>query len=250
MGLIAQSQGDHGDACTLLGDGLAVSRAAGDRSTIAECLTDLGRLALGRGDDAAARAWLDEALGTSRQAGERRGVGGALEVLGQVAQRTGDVTEARRCWHDSLAMYEDLGDRLGIAAVQNFLGRLAYLAGDYTESTTAYRTSVSLTRSVGRMDWFGVSFDGIAGPAVAAGQFARALRLAGASAAHRERFPNVTVPYGLDEVARAVASAREALGPPAADACWEAGRAMTLEQAIAYALRDDADDWAARAQDR
>ena len=124
--------------------------------------------------------------------------------------------------------------------MQNFLGRLTYLEGDYTASAMAFRTSLSLGRSSGDKEGIFFSFDGLACLAVAQGQFARALKLAGASAAQRERFPLEIVRYDQDEVGRIVASAREALGQREADAAWQAGRAMPLDQAIELAMAEDA----------
>jgi hypothetical protein len=40
---------------------------------------------------------------------------------------------------------------------------------------------------------------------------------------------------------RAVAAARRHLGEAAAAAAWAAGQAMTLEQAVTYALEEDTD---------
>jgi hypothetical protein len=46
----------------------------------------------------------------------------------------------------------------------------------------------------------------------------------------------------VDEYERAVHGAREALGEAAFAAAWAEGRAMSLNQAIAYALADGSDD--------
>src|SRR5437667_74643 len=71
------------------------------------------------------------------------------------------------------------------------------------------------------------------------GQPVRALRLAGAGAAHR---PGINL-GGAEQawLDRMLAPARHALAETAQAAAWAAGQAMTLEQAVAYALSDEAD---------
>jgi hypothetical protein len=47
-------------------------------------------------------------------------------------------------------------------------------------------------------------------------------------------------PNAQEEHEKGVSAARSLLGAPAFSAAWEEGRAMTREQAIAYALEDEA----------
>jgi hypothetical protein len=66
----------------------------------------------------------------------------------------------------------------------------------------------------------------------------RALRLAAATAAHREalRVP----PFLQARLERKLESARTLLGPVSQAAAWEEGLAISLEHAIAYALKEPA----------
>jgi hypothetical protein len=78
---------------------------------------------------------------------------------------------------------------------------------------------------------------GLAGAAVLAADYQRAARLFGALAAIRE-LSGITEAAGsfraINETDEAVA--RAALDDDTFEAAWSEGRAMTLEQAIAYAL--------------
>src|SRR5436853_427788 len=74
--------------------------------------------------------------------------------------------------------------------------------------------------------------------AAAEHQPARAARLMGAAEALHEAL-HIPVPYcSRADHDRAVAAARAALGEEAFAAAWAEGRAMTLEQAIAFALQE------------
>jgi hypothetical protein len=72
---------------------------------------------------------------------------------------------------------------------------------------------------------------------VAQGQLEHATQLLGATAALFEIFnPRAMDPTDRADYERAVAAARAQLEAQVFDAAWAAGRAMTPEQAIAYAL--------------
>ena len=68
------------------------------------------------------------------------------------------------------------------------------------------------------------------------GRGAEGVRLFGAAAALREAIGAVFSRDERDECERTIAAAREALGEEAFEAAWAEGRAMTMEEAIAYAL--------------
>ncbi len=74
--------------------------------------------------------------------------------------------------------------------------------------------------------------------AVATGQSARAAQLGGAAEALREALGAALHPVLRPGHARAVQAVREALGEDACAAAWAEGQAMTLEQAVAYALEE------------
>ena len=77
---------------------------------------------------------------------------------------------------------------------------------------------------------------GLAGVAGALGQLQRASRLFGAVATHSERLQYRLDPADQIEFDRNVAAVRAQLTDDAFNAAWAEGRAMTLEQAIAFAL--------------
>ena len=113
-----------------------------------------------------------------------------------MARRRGEVAEAEALQREALALYQELGDQRGCA---RGLEELASTAG-------------------------------------VAGQGERAARLLGAAAAVRETIGAPQPPQEQTDVEQAVAAARAALGEEAWAAAYAAGRALSLEQAIAEAL--------------
>jgi hypothetical protein len=80
------------------------------------------------------------------------------------------------------------------------------------------------------------SLEALAGLAAMQGQPARALRLAGAAAALRDRIGEQPWPANQAALTRRLAAAREALSAEAQAATWADGQALTVEQAVAEAL--------------
>ena len=60
----------------------------------------------------------------------------------------------------------------------------------------------------------------------------------GAASALRESIGSPWSPAEQEEIDQQVAAVREALGEAAFAAAWDAGRAMTWEQAVEYALAE------------
>ena len=80
--------------------------------------------------------------------------------------------------------------------------------------------------------------ESLAETARAAGQGERAARLLGAATAVRERLGTPLTASSQTDVEQAVAAAQTALGEEAWAAAFAAGRALSLEQTIAEALKE------------
>ena len=85
-------------------------------------------------------------------------------------------------------------------------------------------------------DQIAASLEALAGLAAMQGQPGRALRLAGAAAALRDRIGAQPWPANQAALTRRLAAAREALSAQGQAAAWADGQALTVEQAIAEAL--------------
>jgi hypothetical protein len=217
---------------------LAHYRAAGDRWGIAQALTRLGYLAFLRGDADQCRAILTECLATARTVGDRQCIAIALEFLGEATSAESGA-EAGASLNESLRLYRELGDLAGGANVENMLGRLDCLNGRYASGREHYRASLRLTKDWAWMLRITGSLDGLAVVAAGQDQPERALRLATASTRLREEAGAERSPIEQAELDRALVSVREVLGQAAVAAAWAVGQAMTLDEAIAYALKEE-----------
>jgi predicted ATPase/DNA-binding XRE family transcriptional regulator len=217
---------------------LDLFRRLGDQWKMTEALTVLGRVALADGDRARARVYLEESLAIARKLGERHAIAFALEVLGEV-ETTENPAEARAYLEESLALNGEVGDHRGIASAQYYLGRLDYLDGHDTSASDHFRASLRVTKALPWTERIVQALDGLAAVAARQGNPERALRVARASAHLRDAAAIRARPSELSELQDALLPARRTLGVVACAAAEDEGQAMTLQQAVEYALEEN-----------
>ncbi|HLV79193.1 MAG TPA: tetratricopeptide repeat protein, partial [Chthonomonadaceae bacterium] len=275
-GILAEQQGDHTTARDFYAQSLEIERALGDHAGISVALNNLGNATYNLGDYEAARALYSESLDLRRQDGDRRSVANILNNLGLIAQNAGDDAAARRLYEESLALKREIGDRAGIAVALNNLGMLAYDRGEYVHAQALYEESLAISREQGHRraeaivlnnqasvarcqgeharawaiseqslaikrevgDRWGIAYslEAFAALAAALGQAERAAKLFGTAEALREALSAPLRPSEKGDHDRAVASAQARLPAETFAAAWTLGRALTLDQAIAFAL--------------
>jgi predicted ATPase/class 3 adenylate cyclase/DNA-binding XRE family transcriptional regulator len=278
LGAIARERGDGEAARALTEESLARQRALGDREGVAGTLLELGHAARARGDLVTARTLLDECVAIWRDVGDPAGVGRAAVALGHVARDQGDYAAARRRYEEGLRQFRALGHKPSSAAALNDLGLVAREQGDLAAARAFLEACLALRRELGApadlgyaehdlasvaerggetshasalyrasLQRFGRLEDArgvalclasLAGAAGAAGQWERAARLLSASDTLLRARGTPLPPIHRIGHARIAAAAHARLGEPAFAAAWAAGRAMTLEQAVAAALAD------------
>jgi predicted ATPase/DNA-binding SARP family transcriptional activator len=237
-GLLAWAQSDYARARSLLEESLAICREVGDRGIIAGLLYNLGLVAWGQGDYAGARSLHEECLAIKRKLGDQGELAYPLRSLGRVAQAQGDYARARSLLEESLAICRELQDRGGIAYSFNVLGSVALARGDNGAAQALFEESLAIFRELGDKGGIITDLEEMAEVAVAHAQAERAARLFGAAEGLRDALGAPLPRADRTEDGLSVAAVRAALGEEAFAAAWAAGRAMSLEQAIALALDD------------
>jgi predicted ATPase/DNA-binding SARP family transcriptional activator len=241
LGTVSREQGDYDAARMLYEQGLAIRRELGDKADIADSLNDLGLVAQSQGDYGTAKALYEQSLTMNRELGDKVGIAHSLYNLGNAANTQGDYEAARTLLQESLALYRETGHSFLIHAL-GALGHVERAVGDYAQATTLYQESLRLRQKQGDMVTTTCSLEDFAGLAGRQGQFERAVRLLGAAEALCASLGR-TLPIGLAaEYKRTVEAAHAALSEEAFAAIWEEGRSLTLEQAVAYALMEAANE--------
>jgi predicted ATPase/DNA-binding CsgD family transcriptional regulator len=235
-GRLALDQGDNAEAAVLLTESLALARRLGDQVSIADSLTQLGHVAAAGNDYPGARACHDEALAIRRAISDRRGTAISLSSLGVLARAQGDLVQARLLLEEALVLFRDVHDQFSIAATTGHLVDAAFDANDLSRARTLLVESLDALRALGAR--FGVArcLERWAALASAQGRLAPAIRLAGAASALRTARGEPLSSAESAQLERMLGPARSALPVDVARQEWALGRAMTMDEAIRFAL--------------
>jgi predicted ATPase/Tfp pilus assembly protein PilF len=277
-GVLALWHGDYSAARALLEEGLALGRAAAHDRSVARCLYDLGYVPLLEGDYAGARSLFDQSLTLYQKIGGGWGISVALMGLGIVEYSQGDYAGARTLLEQCLALQREIGDKAVYADALGLVGNVVYLQGDFAEARALHEESMvlrrelgvtnnihlglinlgnvtcsqgnyaearayfqqclALSRELGDKRSFANSLRGLGAVAACTGQPKRAAQLLGAAT---EQFSAIGGVIEADDRVlydQGIATARDQLGEAAFQRAWEEGRAMSMEEAIAYALEE------------
>jgi tetratricopeptide (TPR) repeat protein len=239
LGHVASNQGDYELACTLHQQSLARWRELADDRQIAAQLTNVGNTA---SDPATRRAAFEESLAIFRRLEHQQGIAGVLADLGDfrfVAEA--DSAAARQLHEESLRVAQASGNPRAIARSLASLGSVAYWEADYAKARSCYQERLAiysrLENRYGDLD----SLEWLACVAARQGDAKRAAQLFAVIESQRNAtgFGVSIHPISPAEHDRDVASVREALGEEKFAAAWAEGHALSLEDALAFALTGD-----------
>jgi len=236
---LAYRQGDRIRARERCEQGLAVSRQVGDCSGEACCLLWLGILALVEGDAERASPMLEDSLVMYRAIGDQWWTVEALSFLGSLAVMRSEYDRAAALHEESLAVARATRNLNNITTALRNLGHLALRLGDDREAAARFAESLALSRGTHIPGVITECLDGLARVASARGAYQRAALLFGTTEASLEALGGELALWSdVSERQRYLATARSGIGDEAFAAAFNEGRAMTLEQAIVYALTE------------
>ena len=236
LGVVAYLQGDYEAGRMLSGEGLTIACALGYKKGMANALINLGNVAYAQGDYEEGRVFGENSLVIWRELGDRGGAASCLNALGSGARKQGDYDGARVFYEESLALRRELKSENGIADCLNALGIVASLQGDYARAHVLHAESLTIAYALGYKSCLVGNLEGLALLAGKEAQENRSVRLWGAATTLREAIGASLSLADNERQEREMTTVREIVGEDTFALAWTEGRAMTLEQAIEYAL--------------
>ncbi|MBM3475858.1 MAG: adenylate/guanylate cyclase domain-containing protein [Armatimonadetes bacterium] len=283
---LAFGQGDGPGLAELAGECLTASRELGEQSGTARALTLLALEALDRGECERATGLAEESLALYRCTGHQRGTILALFALGGALMTQRRHAEAATALEEAVAPSRQVRDPARIASALKQLAEIRLAQGAPREAEAMLGESLSLARDLQASDLTAVALLNQAGVALSLRDYARArvlaqealttghaagakvlcaycletlgLALAGLKewgraarlwGAARSQRQALSLPPG-DRPDEVMPGARRAIGGKAFEAALVEGQAMTLDEAIRYALRDEDEALPARPEAR
>jgi predicted ATPase/DNA-binding SARP family transcriptional activator/DNA-binding CsgD family transcriptional regulator/Tfp pilus assembly protein PilF len=241
LGLVAREREDYGRATRLFEESLALSREMSDTYWHAASLSDLAIVSHGRRDFKRATLLYEESIDLFREQGNKQGLSACLNNLGLLAYSQGELERAAQLMEEGVALDRELGTRQGVALGHCNLGWIALLREDLGRAADHYRESLSLSWDTGLTPLVQSVLEGFACVAGVRGQTERGVRLWGAAQSLHE---TKGIPRDDDFLAEAdvrISAVRSSMGEEAWEEAWRKGRAMTLGEAVSYALEEEAE---------
>lgn len=213
-------------------------RSVGDQYSIARVSLDLSLVDFLEGDLSKAQQGVEQNLMFHRRVKNQKGICIALTLLGEIARTEERYDLARDFYAEALEIAHDLGMKSALVDLLLNFGFVALHDGDLDSARTHFAADLSLAQESGREDQLAFVLMGFGDLAAVEGNAPRAVRLF-AAASTIEFDKRAITPADEAEQAHYLSLARTQLDETNFAIAWEEGHAMTLEQAIKYALNED-----------
>jgi predicted ATPase len=237
VGSVVLAQGETERAAKLYEEALAFGQDMGDQNAIAGRRYDLARVAWSQGNyEQSARLYEETLAYLRRELNNKGAIAGTLFELGEVAWAQGNLELATKRYEESLAVGREINGQFTIASALNGLGKVASARGESDTAQSLHKEALSISQKTGTRWGIMYTLEDLAALAVVQRNMERAVRLFGATAIFYSQFRFLMSPLERDNHERNVATARAALSEEACATAWAVGQAMTMEQAIEYAL--------------
>src|SRR5215216_9668 len=192
------------------------------------------------GDSERATELYEESMDLFRELGDKNLLASCLNDLAMVVYSQGDLGRAAQLTEEAVALLRELGARGSVALVLCNLGWIILLQDDLGRAADLYGESLSLAWDAGLNPLVERTLEGFACLAGARGATDRAARLWGAAQTLHEvkGIPRDT--DFLDEADARISAVRSAMGEEEWEEAWHKGRTMSLDEAVSYALEEEA----------
>jgi non-specific serine/threonine protein kinase len=234
--VLALGQNDGAQAHAEFSAALRICRVLGDQQGVGTRTLNLGVVALQAGDYAAADALFNAGFNTLRDLGNSYALAACISHFGILAYDRGDLAKARASFAECMVMFQELGHRDGIAQLQIMCGHVARRVGDFAGAERLYAAGLVTEHELGIRQRIADGLRGLALLAADRGQLERAAALIGAAEGLSVSGITWMSPFARAEFEAAEATTRRQLGERAYVAAAAAGKALTLPQAVTFAI--------------
>ncbi|MCC6175711.1 MAG: adenylate/guanylate cyclase domain-containing protein [Chloroflexi bacterium] len=245
-GYLAYFRGAYAETLRWEEQSVTLSRKLEDRSGLASALQYLALGTWAGGDLVRAQDLLEKGADLVRDAGAVAAYGSVLALysespfanLARLAEQQGEIGRARQLYDEAMAFSRACGDAHGVANVVRSLGMFACSQRDLQRATTLLKESLRLLHDLADTPCSWNHLILVAYVATLEGYHTRAACLLGAVEVQQGASGLAALALARAVHEDTIAAARSGLGGDEFAAAWAEGRAMTLEQAIAYALEE------------
>jgi tetratricopeptide (TPR) repeat protein len=236
-GGLAVIQGDLRYAVAAGEEATAVCEEAGDPGGLAHALQFLGFVAIYTEELDRAMELSSRALDSARAANHRWLEGRSLLFLSIAALARGEYNRAAQAAADCAEVLRPVGDADSLAGALVIRATASWRQGDHGAAAAFLRDGLRAYQGLGGLWGLSLGLAVVAYLVGSRGEHQRATVILGASEAVRESIGAVLVPIAKVWHETGIAAAKAALGADAFRRAWEAGQALTPEDAVIEAMK-------------
>jgi predicted ATPase/class 3 adenylate cyclase len=215
---------------------LDLAEQRGDQWTVAFVEAGAAIAELASGDIAAAQRRQAHATEAADRSGNPFAMAFARLNRGRITAWTGHLDEARQWFAEALDGYREIGDHRFQLITRSDLAHALRRGGALDEAEEIYRETIRAWQHLGSRGALCSQLESFGFLALARNDSRRAARLLGAAEILREGASATMLPYERVEYDRYLDQLRESLDPAVLESEWAAGRGMSMEEAITFAL--------------
>lgn len=232
LGSVIGYLGDNEQANVYLQESLELRRNLDDKRGIAVSLTNLGAVAGRQGNSIEARQYFEEALELFRQQGDKRNLALLLKNLANFWLVEKSFEKATILIEESQAIHQELGDKEGIALSLKLLADITKAQGKVEQALILYKESLIELNSIKISRDIAFCVEGLASTLVQLNKFEEAASLFGTAEAFRENTNQPMPSSEMEDYLKEINQLRQQMQPTELEAAWQAGRKISLEEAI------------------
>ena len=237
IGMAKAFLGDREVAYATAEEAVALAREAGDKVTLGIALSNMaGVIAMTQGDLKRMRPYADEGIQLLKETMSRWQTAMTVFGFALFTAMQGNYAEARSQFESCIPLFTELRDRHRLAMVRSELAHLERRQGHFAQAKPLYRETIQEWQKFGHRAAIAHQLECFAFIAKGQEEDERAARLFGAAETLRENINIPMTPPEHVEYDREVSDLRANIDEAAFSKAWAEGRALTMEQAIAYAL--------------
>lgn len=233
-------RGDYARAERLLGEVVSLSKEIGEPRRVAIALHNLAWIAFFTGDYERSESLEAEAVRIFQEVGDKWHAGLALALRGLALCRSGQTEQAESVAEQVFAALQGQeGNNGALALAITCTAETARQRGESDLAERRYRQSLREQGNSGSFAPKVLNLIGLGSLAAMSGEAERATVLFGALDGLAERLKaTVVAPSARPEYEQGVARAKDMLKQAQWASAWSKGRGMSLDEVVAYALRE------------
>jgi len=218
---------------------ITLFQQSGDRRSLAEILSVFGNFVMLHGDLELAQKRLDEATLLNDQLKDKIVKGDLLYAHGRMAMIQVEYNQARLYLQEELQITEELGALMGSLWCCTHLGYLALHEGNLIEARDIFTETAHNFQKDQNVTGVVFSLEGMAGLYTAVDRPEIAARLIGWADGMRETIHDTRPLLEQADADQIIAACLAKMGEAAFSDTYDEGQKMTLDEAVAYALKED-----------